>query len=380
MILSEMTAPTHDWHEWHHGYDQPESPLARRLAVVRECIATALDAARPGAVRVVSMCAGEGRDLLGVLEDHPRRADVRGRLVELDPGLAATARAHAPARIEVLEADAGTTTSYAGVVPADLVLMCGVFGNISNDDMMHTIDLAPTLCAPGAHVVWTRHRRRPDATPAVRKRFAASGFDEVVFHAPAGTAFGVGMHRLARAPRPFASGVRLFDFVGYRALDADVCRQCGFGYDVGRDAITPWMRSDARAFVAKLARLDDVAVRRRPAPDVWSPLEYACHVRDVLRVQAGRIELALREIDPVFAPMGREERAVGDRYNEQSPAEVAGALVQSADALADLLDGLDDAGWSRTGVYNYPAPAPRTVEWIAIHTNHELLHHRGDLP
>ncbi len=327
MILSEMTAPTHDWQEWHRGYDQAESPLARRLAVVQECIAAALAAAPPGPIRVVSMCAGEGRDLLGVLEDHPRRADVSGRLVELDPGLAANARAHAPAAIEVMATDAGTTAAYARAVPADLVLMCGVFGNITDADMMRTIDCASTLCAAGAHVVWTRHRRQPDATPAVRQRFAENGFDEIVFHAPKGTAFGVGMHRLTAAPAPFRTGVRLFDFVGYRALDHHACEQCGFSYDVGRDAIPPWMRSDARAFVAKLAQFDEGAVRRRPAPTVWSPLEYACHVRDVLRVQTGRIELALREIDPVFVPMARDDRAVDERYNEQDPVAVAGEVV-----------------------------------------------------
>ena len=163
---------THDWHEWHTAYDQPESPLSRRLATVQGCIRTVLDAAAPGPIRVVSMCAGEGRDLLGVLDDHPRRADVHGRLVELDPELAATARAHAPAGIEVLCADAGALASYAGAVPADLVLVCGVFGNITDADMMRTIDLLPTLCAPGAHVIWTRHRRPPDATPGVRERFA----------------------------------------------------------------------------------------------------------------------------------------------------------------------------------------------------------------
>ncbi len=223
MILSEMTTPTHDWHEWHQAYDQPESPLARRLATVQGCIAAALDASPPGPIRVVSMCSGEGRDILGVLEHHPRRADVQGRLVELDPGLAAIARAAAPPGIAVLEADAGVTDSYAGAVPADLVLMCGVFGNITDADMMRTIDLASTLCAPGAHVVWTRHRRRPDATPTVRQRFAENGFDEVAFHAPKGTAFGVGLHRLTAPPRLFATDVRLFDFVGYRALDVDVC-------------------------------------------------------------------------------------------------------------------------------------------------------------
>ncbi len=88
------------------------------------------------------------------------------------------------------------------------------------------------------------------------------------------------------------------------------------------------MRSDARAFVDKLARFDDDAVRKRPAPEVWSPLEYACHVRDMLGVQTERVELAQREIDPVFVPMGRDERVVEDRYNEQDPAAVAAELTR----------------------------------------------------
>jgi hypothetical protein len=324
------------------------------------------------------MCAGEGRDVLGVLADHPRRTDVRGRLVELDPELAATARSRAPEGIDVLCADAGTTAAYTGAVPADLVLVCGVFGNITDADMMQTIDLLATLCAPGATVIWTRHRRPPDVTPSLRRRFVGAGFEEIAFHAPDGTMFGVGMHRLTAAPLPLRDGARLFDFVGYRALD-DACPQCGFTYAIGRADITPGLRSDARAFVDKLAPFDDDSARARPAPDVWSPLEYACHVRDVLRVQTERALLAQREVDPVFVPMGRDERVIEDRYNEQEPSEVAGEILASAEAFASLLDGLDAGGWERTGVYNYPEPALRTVEWIAIHTTHELLHHRGDL-
>jgi len=49
--------------------------------------------------------------------------------------------------VEVLGADAGTTSSYRAAVPADLVLVCGVFGNVTDADMMRTIDLLPTLCA-----------------------------------------------------------------------------------------------------------------------------------------------------------------------------------------------------------------------------------------
>src|SRR5436190_7358915 len=125
MAVSSLMAP--DWHEWHRAYDAPDSPLSHRLAVVQRLIRAVLDAAPPGPIRVISMCAGEGRDLLGVLEHHPRRADVEGRLVELDPVLASTARSRAPVGVEVLCADAGTTSSYGAAVPADLVLVCGVF-------------------------------------------------------------------------------------------------------------------------------------------------------------------------------------------------------------------------------------------------------------
>src|SRR5260370_39403303 len=146
---------THDWHEWHQAYDHEGSPLARRLAVVQQCIAAAFDAAPPGLIRVVSMCAGESRDLLGVLEHHPRRADVAARLIELDPGLASTARSRAPAGIEVLCADAGTTSSYRGAVPADLLPVCGVLGNLARADLRPTIDLPPPPSAPHATMILT---------------------------------------------------------------------------------------------------------------------------------------------------------------------------------------------------------------------------------
>src|SRR5690242_10949974 len=160
-----------DWHEWHRAYDQPDSPLSRRLRVVQQNVRAALDVAPPGDIRVISMAAGEARDILGVLDDHPRRDDVRGRLVELDPELAAVARSRAPARLDVFVGDAGQTASYANALPADLVLVCGVFGNITDDDMFHTVGRLPMLCAPGATVIWTRHRRPPDITPRVRDAF-----------------------------------------------------------------------------------------------------------------------------------------------------------------------------------------------------------------
>jgi hypothetical protein len=205
----------HDWRRWHADYDRPGSNLARRLAVVRARVADALDTAPPGPLRVLSMCAGQGRDLLGVLPHHPRRADVTARLVELDPVNAATA-ANAAAEagldgVEVRIADAARTDEYADLVPADLVLVCGVFGNVDDADVERTVAHLPGFCKPGATVVWTRHRRPPDLVPQICDWFDAVGF-EPHWLSDAGEQFGVGVHRYAGPPQPLTPGLSLFTF------------------------------------------------------------------------------------------------------------------------------------------------------------------------
>lgn len=207
--------PSH-WARWHADYDDPNSGLYRRLAVVVSRIGQALDAAPPGPIRLVSACAGQGRDVVAALRDHPRRDDVRGRLVELDPGniracrsALASAELH---QVEVAQEDAGWTEAYIGAVPAHVVLLCGVFGNISDDDIENTIRRARQLCVPGATVIWTRHRREPDLVPAVRDWFRESGFEEIAFDSVV-DAFGVGMNRMVSSPEPFVPGVRLFEFI-----------------------------------------------------------------------------------------------------------------------------------------------------------------------
>ena len=63
-----------DWYEWHAAYDQPGSGLARRLSWVQDRIRAALDGAPAGPLRVISLCAGQGRDLIGVLHTIPGAA------------------------------------------------------------------------------------------------------------------------------------------------------------------------------------------------------------------------------------------------------------------------------------------------------------------
>jgi len=173
-------------------------------------------------VRAISVCAGQGHDLIGVLAGHPRREDVSARLVELDEYNVLIARRAAREAsldgVEVLAGDASITDAYAGAVPADLVLMCGVFGNITADDIASTISHLPQLCAPAATVIWTRHRQPPDLSRYIRRTFEHHGFEEVYFDGDGSSPFGVGAHRLITPPQPFQEGIRLFEFMGYDVL------------------------------------------------------------------------------------------------------------------------------------------------------------------
>jgi hypothetical protein len=97
-----------------------------------------------------------------------------------------------------------------------VLLLCGIFGNISRSDAQATVTTAPRLCARGATVVWTRHRRSPDRTPLIRGWFSEAGFDEIAFDSPGEDRFAVGTHRLAVEPLPFARGLRMFTFLAAR--------------------------------------------------------------------------------------------------------------------------------------------------------------------
>lgn len=206
-----------DWQAWHRDYDDPASDLSRRRRSVQHQIRAWLDSRPQESLRVVSACSGDGRDLLDVLAGRPDRARVTGRLIELDAGLAATAEAFANARgvagVEVVRGDAGSAESYAGAVPADLVMMCGVFGNISDEDLRATVGTLSALCAPGATVIWTRGRFADgDLSAVIRGWFVEEGFEEVAFDGPADATYRVGAHRLTAPPRRLRPGGTFFRF------------------------------------------------------------------------------------------------------------------------------------------------------------------------
>ncbi len=236
--VGELDWVERDWVDWHQLYDVPGSMLARRLATVQDRISDALDTAPPGPLRAISICAGQGRDLLTVLERHQRGGDVSARLVDLDPGNVAVAWQRAAdaglRKVEAVAGDASLIDAYDGMVPAGLVLACGVFGNISDADIARTISYLPALCSPGATVIWTRHRRPPDLVPFVCDCFTEQQFELAWLSDPA-EQFGVGVHRFAGRSRPLPRGDRLFTFVGRKKLEAHASSRSGSASRQQRD-------------------------------------------------------------------------------------------------------------------------------------------------
>lgn len=208
------TPPTSDYFSWHDEYAQPGSPLHLRLVVVRDLIASAFDALPPGPIRIVSMCAGQGLDVLPAVHRHRRGAEIGGRLVELDPGNVAVARQTIDVLglrgIEVVRGDAGVSDAYVGAASSDLVLACGIFGNIADEDVERTVSFLPAICSPGAWVIWTRYPRNDAIIPTIRQWFSRAGFESVVSVVPEVPMFGVAAARFAGRPTPLRPGLRLF--------------------------------------------------------------------------------------------------------------------------------------------------------------------------
>jgi hypothetical protein len=156
------------------------------------------------------------------------------------------------------------------------------------------------------------------------------------------------------------------------------CPACG--YDAARvepTGLGDVVRADVGRWRAVLAA---PGAATRPDPTTWSPLEYACHVRDVHRIFAERLALMLVEDEPTFANWDQDETALSAAYAEQDPATVSTELAEAAAAHAagwDALRGADEATWARRGLRSNGSEF--TVDSLGRYMAHDLVHHVWDV-
>ncbi len=157
------------------------------------------------------------------------------------------------------------------------------------------------------------------------------------------------------------------------------CDECGFEYDLSQAHQAGATILGEAAQAADLMNGAGAHLSTRRQPQTWSPLEYACHLRDVLLVQRERVLAARRRDRPSFDPMGRDERVEHDGYAEQHPDDVGRQLGDAAQLFANVLTRLGPDDWDRTVMYNYPERSERSLRWVAVHTVHEMRHHLLDI-
>jgi hypothetical protein len=154
------------------------------------------------------------------------------------------------------------------------------------------------------------------------------------------------------------------------------CPDCGLDTSsLAREDIPAMIRANAGAWQEVLGGPGDHAAR--PAPDRWSALEYACHVRDVFRLYDYRLTQMLTQDDPLFPNWDQDETAVKDQYAGQVPAEVAAQIREAAATLADRFAGVTGDQWPRKG--RRGDGARFTIETFGRYFIHDPVHHLYDV-
>jgi hypothetical protein len=151
------------------------------------------------------------------------------------------------------------------------------------------------------------------------------------------------------------------------------CQECGFTPQLPettsqrlRDTIPIWLEA-----------LADEGSRRRPAPTVWSTVEYGCHVRDACQTFRQRLERMLAEDDPLFANWDQDATAIAQQYDRQDPTEVAQQLGIEMLAIAAAFGALHAGQWDRPGRRSNGSIF--TVATLAIYFLHDIEHHLHDV-
>ncbi|RBP48046.1 amino acid adenylation domain-containing protein [Roseimicrobium gellanilyticum] len=217
-----------DWTNWHQLYDAGMG-ISARLRLVEEQLRAAVEACQPGPVRILSICAGDGRDIFGAFAGHPRSQDVHAVLIDTDAAGLQRAETWAVeagmgGRIQTLCADATSGANYRGVTHADIVLVSGVLAHVSEASIPGLIQSLPMLLQTGGWLIWNRHlvlNRGSEHVSLLRDLLRSTGFKEEVYELTSPKGFAVSSARYHGAMLPLDEQRVLFDFVGLDRLQKE---------------------------------------------------------------------------------------------------------------------------------------------------------------
>jgi len=159
----------------------------------------------------------------------------------------------------------------------------------------------------------------------------------------------------------------------------EACEGCGFVWELVPDDEVAARVIDGAERAAALVRGGGTAADQRPEPHVWSPLEYAAHVRDVLLHVRDRFVIGLVEDNPSFKPLYRDQRVDFGLYVDDTPEVVAAELEMAAALFARTYGRLDGDQLDRPCQYAFPNLQTRSLRWMGQQAVHEVEHHLADI-
>jgi len=150
------------------------------------------------------------------------------------------------------------------------------------------------------------------------------------------------------------------------------CSECGYSPHSGQETGSR-LRRTAIAWREVLGNLN---ASQRPAPQVWSPLEYAAHARDMCRLACERVELMLTETAPTFSNWDQDEQADINDYLNSDRLVTFTDLERQLELAARTFDAVPGSCWDRSGFRGDGKAF--TVQSFSSFVLHEVEHHLRD--
>ncbi|MFJ4028375.1 DinB family protein [Paenarthrobacter sp. NPDC089989] len=156
---------------------------------------------------------------------------------------------------------------------------------------------------------------------------------------------------------------------------AEPCPECGFDASTVTPATVPGsVRSMLPRWRSVLKR-EDAATR--PNDHTWSPVEYACHVRDVFELFGQRLNLMLTQENAAFDNWDQDQAAIDGDYGSSDAGQVADELVTEGEQVAESFARVVQDEWERTGTRSNGSSF--TVLTFSQYFLHDVVHHLHDV-
>jgi DinB superfamily len=159
------------------------------------------------------------------------------------------------------------------------------------------------------------------------------------------------------------------------------CQKCGYDWDRPPEHAVATIRafpgSVSGLLLAKGIADASRQLRTRPAPAVWSPLEYIAHTGDAIDWYARRVKRVLTEHRPALDPFDWDAHTASQRYYERHLDNVLDQIRRDCARLTATLADLTATDWEREGTGS--DGQPRSVVELIHRAAHEAEHHLQDI-